>query len=117
MALRRIITSVRRKPLLALAFGLAVAVLVVFGARFFMHSTRWDDPKFRDQKIEAWMTPGFVGHSWHVPKEVVFNALDLTKDTPKVGSLDELADLRGVPVEDLIQKLEIAIAVFRSKHD
>ena len=61
------------------------------------------------------MTPGYVGHSWALPREAVGAALGLAPDSPaKRRTLEDLAAERGVPVADLIAALEAAIAAHRA---
>lgn len=91
------------------------AIGAFFVVRLVAFSIYWHDPANRDQALAGWMTPGYIAHSWHVPREVVLDAL---KAPPPPGghplNLYELSDLLGVPVADLIAALDSAIADFRA---
>lgn len=93
---------------LALAAGGFVAVRT---AAFWIY---WSDPAHREQAIEGWMTPGYIAHSWQVPREVVLEALDAPVPGPNGPmTLQELAASNGVTVEELIAAAEAAIAEFQ----
>lgn len=110
------LATVRRHPLLTAAFGLALAVTLFFAVRVVLFTIFWSDPAHRDQPIDGWMSPGFVSHSWHVPPEVIGQALELPPPDDRHLSLDEIAEQRGVPVASLIDSLDAAIAEFRAAH-
>lgn len=107
----------RDAPYLTGAFLLAFAFTLFFGVKFIMGAIYWADPAHRDVPPAPWMTPGFVAHSWHLPPEVVSEALNVPRES-KNGrlTLDQLAAQRGVPVETLIADLETAIAAHRKAH-
>ncbi|WP_425101174.1 hypothetical protein [Tropicibacter sp. S64] len=109
----------RKRPVLTGIFALALVLSVVFGVRLVLHGLYWADPAHRDETIAGWMTPGYVAHSWHVPNQLVGDALGFTKETFQPGqTLDELAKARGVPVEALKQALYSAITDHRAQpHD
>lgn len=97
-----------------------LAVALAFGALFTVRSVAfavyWHDPAHREQRIAAWMTPGYVAHSWQVPKEVVLDAAGAPRHPPHPYTLGELAALNGVSVEALMTKVADAIGDFRA-HD
>jgi hypothetical protein len=74
----------------------------------------WADPDHHNQAIAGWMTPRYVANSWHVPPEAVGNALGLNVEKPRRITLDQLARERGVPLSDLVDKLQAAIAAQNS---
>ena len=109
--------AVRTAPLLTAAFALALCATLWFGGRATLSALYWADPAHRDQQIEGWMTPGYVGRSWGVPPEVTAAALGLT--LPREGGrrpppLEVIARDRGVPLAQLIAELETAIAAYRA---
>ena len=113
-----LISRARRRPLLFAAFACALALTLFFAVRLVLFSIYWADPKHREQPIAGWMTPGFVAHSWHVPREVMLDLLGPPPEgAPKRPTLDDIAAERGVPVEDLIAEIEAAIAAHRAAHD
>lgn len=105
-------------PLATLVLAVALAASAFFGTRAVMFSIYWKDPAHREQQIASWMTPGYIAHSWQVPREVVLDALDAPVPPPRGPmNLEELAALNGVSVETLITETETAIAVFRAGQD
>lgn len=104
-------------PIATVILALSLAMSLFFGARMVAHWIYWNDPAHREQQIAAWMTPGYIGHSWKVPKEVVIEALDAPDPPPEgVRNLAELADYLGVSVGELIARAEKGIAAFRAEH-
>ncbi len=74
------------------------------------HPTRAD----REQPVAAWMTPRYVARSWHIPPDIILDALDVPRPPPYGPmSLAQLAEFRGVPVEQVVAEAEAAIADFR----
>ena len=115
----RLRSAFRRHPILTSGFTLALALTFFFSARLVFHTLYWVDPVHRDQQIEKWMTPGYVAHSWHVPTKLVGDTLGFTKQTFEPGqTLEQVAATRGIPVAQLIDELNAAIADFRAAaHD
>jgi len=109
--LKRIWTAA---PIATVILGIAMAIAVVFSIRLVAFWIYWADPNHRDQTVAAWMTPGYIAYSWDIPRPVILEAL--TGFTPRPGrpmSLDELAEMNGIRVEDLIAATEAAIAAHR----
>jgi len=95
--------------------GLGLLLALLFTLRLVIFSIYWSDPANRDQAIASWMTPGYIAHSWQVPREVVLKALNTPVPPPKGPmNLDELAAYLGVPVQDLVAAAEAAIADHRA---
>ena len=61
------------------------------------------------------MTPGYVAHSWGVPREVAFEALGLPPSPGGPRTMQELAAERGVTVDALAGDLQAAIDAFRAE--
>jgi hypothetical protein len=101
-------------PVATVILGGALAVSLFFAVRLVAFWIYWADPAHRDQAIEPWMTPGYVAHSWGLPREIAFEALDLPPAPGGPRSLQELAEERGVTVELLAQDLQAAIDAFRA---
>jgi hypothetical protein len=88
-----------------------------FGVRVVADWIYWNDPAHHEQQIAAWMTPGYIGHSWKVPKEVIVEALGAPEPPPDgVRNLADLAEYLGVTVEELIARAEKGIAAFKAEH-
>lgn len=98
---------------LTLAFAAAMLVTVAFGIGAIRHAPAWRAPP--DQPIAGWMTPRYVAHSWDLPRDVMIDALRLDPDArPGPRSLDRIAKDQGVPVQDLVDRLDAAIAAHRA---
>jgi len=103
-------------PVATLILAVAVAALLFFAVRMTAFWIYWHDPAHREQEIAGWMTPGYIAHSWRVPRQVILNAVNAPLP-PQGGpvNLHDLADLNGVTVEELIEAAEAAIAAFRAE--
>lgn len=106
----------RRHRLLFAAFLLALALTLFFGTRALLFAIHWHDPAREDEEIAGWMTPRYVAHSWHVPPEVVADAIDLAPgEAGRRPTLDRIAAEKGIPVADLADRIEAAIARHRAQ--
>ncbi len=103
-------------PVATLLLAVALAASAFFATRAVMFSLYFQDPAHREQQIEPWMTPGYIAHSWRVPREIVLEALNAPVPPPK-GRMDieDLAAYRGTSVAALIAAAEAAIADFRAE--
>jgi len=101
-------------PVATSVLALALAVALFFAVRMVSFGIYWSDPAHRNQAIMGWMTPGYVAHSWHVPREVVIDAIGAPKKPDGPRNFDQLATDQGVPVSNLIERADKAIAAFRA---
>ncbi len=102
-------------PVATIILALALAAVGLFTVRGVVFWVYWSDPARHEQAIEPWMTPGYIAHSWQVPRSVVIEALHAPVPPPKGPmNLTELAAHNGVPIEDLIAEAEAAIAAWRA---
>lgn len=109
-------SAIRHHPIQSAGFVLALAITVFFAGRLILNTIYWADPAHRDQGVEGWMTPGYIGHSWHVPREVIAQALELTPEDARPRlTLESLAERRGVTVDALGETLMQAIETFRKE--
>lgn len=99
---------------LRIAFGLALLATLGFGIRFGASVIYWANPANSDQPVEGWMPVGFVARSWHVPTEVLVQALELGPDERARQTLEQIARHQGVPVAELVATLEAAIRDWRA---
>jgi hypothetical protein len=103
---------------LSLAFALAILATAFFLAQFAISSVRWSDADRLDQPIAGWMTPRYVSRSWNVPGSVVAEAVGLDMDgTGRRITLDELAEMQGRDLDELVQVLNAAVASERARSD
>ncbi len=97
-------------PIATVLLALAIVASIYFGARSATHPMRVE----REQSVAAWMTPRYIARSWSIPPDVIQNALDVPQLRPNGPiSLRQLAELRGVSVEQIIAEAEAAISAFR----
>jgi len=102
-------------PIATTILAAAILFAAFFATRMAVDAIYWNDPARHEQAIAAWMTPGYVAHSWHVPREVVLDAIDAPERPPNGPmSLRELAAYLDVPEADLIERLQTAIAEFQA---
>lgn len=73
----------------------------------------WADPAHHRQIPEPWMTPGYIARSWHLPPETVDAAIGVTDSRTLFDkgppTLERIAAQEGVPVGDLIGRLEAVL--------
>lgn len=102
--------------LVRVGFVIALALTLFFGVRTIVSAVYWNDPAHRDQRIEGWMPPGYISQSWHVPPEVLAQALGLASGSLPHRSLERIARDRAIPLPELIARLRAAIQTFRESH-
>ncbi|SFI89274.1 hypothetical protein [Celeribacter neptunius] len=106
------------------AAPVATAILLVatlfmagFGLRLALHAWLWRAHPPREEMLAPWMTPGFVAHNWHLPREVMIEGLALPEAPPKKRmSLKEIADEMGIPEAELMQRVQDTIDSYRAAH-
>lgn len=99
----------------SVAFVLVAALTFGLGARSAWYAVVWSETEDLDPQIEYWMTPRYVAHSWELPLDVVQTALGDPIPTGRRRTLDDIAAERGIPVADLIARIEAEIARHRSQ--
>jgi hypothetical protein len=106
----------RARPVLTTAFLLACAVTVAFTGITVYRAVYWAN--HREQPVAAWMTVGYIGRSWGLdPREIDALAGLPLHERGHPLTLAEIAEMRGVAVEDLIAEVEAAIATLRTEAD
>jgi hypothetical protein len=104
----------REHRLVLLAFAAALAVTLFFAVRTAVFWVYWSDPARRDLALQGWMTPGYVAQSWQVDRAMVAGVLELGPGEARGRTLQEIADVRGVPLAELEAELMAAIAEARA---
>ncbi|MBY6200753.1 hypothetical protein KUV65_05220 [Maritalea mobilis] len=94
------------------AFALALAVAIFFLVRLVLHTLYWADPAHRNQPLEGWMTPGYIARSYQVEGDILRDAIGLAHpEFPTARpTLNQIAEARGVPLEQVIAEIEAALA-------
>ncbi|SDJ92668.1 hypothetical protein [Aliiruegeria lutimaris] len=105
-------------------FGICVAAslfTLFFAVQFLAHFIWMQDPANRDQSLEGWMRPRYVAMSWHVPPDVVREALELGPPPKERGreplTMADIAVAQGVSLEQLTARVALAAEAFRTRHD
>lgn len=96
-----------------IAFALAAAMTVFFVLRLLFYWDYWADPAHSNQPIEAWMTPGYVAYSHHVPKDAIIGALGLEPGHHVHITIEDVAARTGRSVDELIALLNTVIEAER----
>jgi hypothetical protein len=100
--------------MLAGAFTVALALCLFFAAQASLRAWHWHRLE-AERPLAGWMTPRYVAHSWRVPREVMQEALG---ELPPPGrgrpTLRRIAADQGVPLEDLVGRIEAAVVAYRA---
>lgn len=98
-------------PVATTLLAVALACVLLFAVRIVIHAERWNDPALQEQPIAAWMTPGYIGHVYHIPRDTVIEALEAPFPPPDGPmTLAELAAYRGVSVETVLDEARALVA-------
>ena len=93
---------------LTVAFVGASALALVFLVRIILHFAYWE--AHQNEPIRPWMTVGYIDRSWGLERGALDAAAHLP--APREGSpltLREIAEIRDVPVEEVILQVEAAL--------
>lgn len=100
--------------LASLALVLVIVAAGAFGSRAVSQMIYWSDPAKLEQPLQGWMTPRYVARSYEVPPDVVQRAFDLERPTiPRRMSLETIAAQRGITLQEMQSKLDLAVAAWR----
>lgn len=94
---------------------MALAATLFFAVRIVIFTIYWSDPAHQDQVVQGWMTPGYVANSWDIPRSELQTALGELARPGERKSLQQLAEEGGVPLSDLLERVEAAIASHRAR--
>jgi hypothetical protein len=112
--MRTFINAWRHHPWLVGGLVAAIIATLFFGTRMVFFTIYWSDPAHRDQEVQGWMTPGYVAHSWDIPRGDLLQALgDLAR--PGEGkTLEQIAEDNGIPLQELTARIEAVITAHRA---
>ena len=94
----------RGHPKAVTGFVLAAAVTLFFIVRIIASAIYWHDPAHIHEPVQAWMTIGYVAHSWGLHGPDIDAAAGLPK--PEKGhpfTIREIARQRGVSEAEIIK--------------
>jgi hypothetical protein len=100
----------RARPWLTSTFLLACVLTMFFAARFVVRTVYWAN--HRDEEVRPWMTVGYVARSWGLDGREIdaLAGLPLPEVKGYPLTLNEIAADQGVPVSEVIAKVEAAVA-------
>ncbi len=104
----------KRRPVITTGFTLALLLTVVFAFRSVAFIVYWSDPARTDQEIQGWMTPRYVAQSWHLPRGVMFEALQTEKMPGIRQTLRQIAAQQGISMDELERRIVAAATAFRA---
>ncbi|MCK0148735.1 hypothetical protein MWU54_01770 [Marivita sp. S6314] len=100
------------------SFVLAVCLTLWFGGRTAVHAVYWADPKHQNQQIEGWMTLGYVGKSWRVPRGTLKASIDEIwpdGERDRYPPVHRIALETGLSEAEVIARLDAVIATYRAQ--
>ena len=103
----------RTQRLVLVAFIAALVLTSFFAFRSYRRAEYWR--QHRDQPIAAWMPIGIVAESYHVPPQVLKEAIGLPPDARDRRPLEKIAEEQGRSFDELKADLEKAIGEFRAR--
>ncbi len=99
--------------MLAGAFAVALGLCVFFAAQASLRAWHWHKLE-SERPLAGWMTPRYVAHSWRIPREVMEEALGELPPVRGRPTLRRIAETQGVPLEDLVHRIEAAVVAHRA---
>lgn len=103
-----------RRVVLILALVLVGLLTANFAVRAFQHTQRLRTRP--DEPIQAWMNVPYIAHSYHVPPNVVAQAIGLSPDRRDRRPLHEIAAEQGRTVDALKADILAAVQQERATH-
>jgi hypothetical protein len=104
----------RARPRLTAAFLLACAVTLFFTASFAYRTIYWST--HQDMPVRGWMTVGYIARSWDLDGREIsaLAGLPLPEQKGHPLPLREIALDLGVPVAEIVAKVEAALVSLRA---
>jgi hypothetical protein len=96
-----------RQSAVALTFLLFLSVGIFFLVRAVRPAIYWH--YHQDEPIRAWMSVGYVAHSYHVPPHVLYQAVGLPPRPPDKRPIRDIARSQNRSVNEVISALQNAI--------
>ena len=97
---------------LVLALTLALAATGLMALHTVRHVIRM---RHGFERVRPWMSIPYIARSRHVPAEVLYKSLGLPPDRRDRRPLGRIARQQGRPVDELIARIETAIAHAREQ--
>lgn len=100
-----------RRTILIVAIALVGLFTINFAVRTVQHARRFHARA--DEPIQSWMNIPYIAHSYHVPPQVIADALGIPPGTRDPRPLREIAATQGRSVDELVSDIMAAINRFR----
>lgn len=110
------LTHRRIRWLLTAGFSLALILTLFFSIRLALGAFYWSDPTHRDVMIQGWMPLGYVGRSWSIPREAMIEIAGIPPDSLQRRSLEMIARDEGIPLAELIARIQTGVEAYRETH-
>ncbi|MEE9429151.1 MAG: hypothetical protein V3V25_13495 [Paracoccaceae bacterium] len=111
--MKRLRNAWKHRPVLTSAFAVAVLLTVLFAVRSTVFMVYWSNPDHIDQEIRSWMTPRYIALSWHLPPEVMSQALGTEKMPGRRQSIADIAREQGISVQALVANIIATATTYR----
>ena len=95
--------------LAVIIFAIASGLALFFAGQMISRMVYWADPAHIRVLPEPWMTLGYVGRSWGISPEEMRQILGAPELDSKRRTLEEIAERKGIPVEDLLDQVMDAL--------
>ena len=102
----------KEQPIALSVFVLALVCLLFFGVRFVDRFLYFHDPAHRNQALEPWMTPRYVGMSYNLPKEIMFDVMGPDETDGRRERVGEIAARMGISLDQLEERVRQAKVEF-----
>ena len=105
---------IRKNLLLVSLTVLTLVVIFWFGFRLLADFLYFNDPRNVDVDLKGWMTPRFIGITYDLPRELVFEVLELSPESARGQRLRFVAEDLGLTLDELTEKVRAAAKVYRA---
>jgi hypothetical protein len=95
----------------------AMAALLWFTAALIRNFIYFHDPRHQDEVLKPWMTPRYIAMSYDLPRSVVMEVLQSTKDVGGPRRLGDLAQDQRLTLADLESRVREAAAAYRAAQE
>ena len=65
----------------------------------------FEDPRYQNVELQAWMTPRYVALSYSLPRQVVMDLLEIEPGTKHPRRMDHLAQTLGLTLPELTARV------------
>jgi hypothetical protein len=96
------------------ALALVLLVTGLFAVRTVRRTIYWR--WHRDEAIRPWMSVPYIAHSYHVPRHILYEALQIPSQPHDRRPIKEIAREQNTSVEKLTTTLQEAIARERERN-